>query len=110
MQFHAAPLTKLGGKKSLGSQKLPFDGQKTYDLIVIGGGSGGLATALEAKKLGLDVALFDATTPSIHGSQWGLGGTCLNVGCIPKKLFHFAALNHAEQKLSSDFGWQLPEG
>jgi thioredoxin reductase (NADPH) len=30
-------------------------------------------------------------TPSPQGTHWGLGGTCVNVGCIPKKLFHRAA-------------------
>lgn len=59
-----------------------------YDLVVIGGGSGGLACAKEAAKLGQRVACLDFVKPSLHGSQWGLGGTCVNVGCIPKKLMH----------------------
>ena len=62
-----------------------------YDLIVIGGGSGGMAAAKEAAAFGAKVALCDFVKPSPKGTTWGLGGTCVNVGCIPKKLFHMAA-------------------
>ena len=47
-----------------------------YDLIVIGGGPGGYSAALSAAKAGLKVCLFEKDN---------LGGTCLNVGCIPTK-------------------------
>lgn len=59
-----------------------------YDLIVIGGGSGGVACAKEAQTLGGRSCIFDFVIPSPQGSKWGLGGTCVNVGCIPKKLMH----------------------
>ena len=59
--------------------------QYQYDLFVIGGGSGGLALSREAVKFGKKVGLADFVVPSPQGSQWGLGGTCVNVGCIPKK-------------------------
>ncbi|CAN0530252.1 unnamed protein product, partial [Scytosiphon promiscuus] len=59
-----------------------------YDLGGIGGGSGGLAGAKEAARLGQRVACLDGVKPSAMGSQWGLGGTCVNVGCISKKLIH----------------------
>jgi len=49
-----------------------------YDLIVIGGGPGGYEAAIHAGKLGKKVALVE--------KQW-IGGTCLNVGCIPAKTF-----------------------
>jgi len=62
-----------------------------YDLAVIGGGSGGLATAFEAAKHGLKVIVIDYVEESPQKTKWGLGGTCVNVGCIPKKLFHRAA-------------------
>lgn len=62
-----------------------------YDLVVIGGGSGGMAAAKEAASLGAKVALCDFVKPSPKGTTWGLGGTCVNVGCIPKKLFHIGA-------------------
>lgn len=86
----------LGGGAGLGfgqsgSPALPFDTKAEYDLIVIGGGTGGLSCAQEAKALGLKVAVFDYVSPSPQGSTWGLGGTCVNVGCIPKKLMHIAA-------------------
>ena len=55
-----------------------------YDLFVIGGGSGGMAAAKEAAALGAKVALCDFVKPSPQGTTWGLGGTCVNVGCIPK--------------------------
>jgi pyruvate/2-oxoglutarate dehydrogenase complex dihydrolipoamide dehydrogenase (E3) component len=61
-------------------------------LIVIGGGSGGLACSKEAAKYGKKVAVFDFVQPTPVGTSWGLGGTCVNVGCIPKKLMHHAAL------------------
>lgn len=83
-----------GSFGSFAKPKLPFQDDKDhmYDLIVIGGGSGGLSCAQEARKLGLTVALFDYVSPSAStGKTWGIGGTCVNVGCIPKKLFHLAA-------------------
>lgn len=57
-----------------------------YDLIVIGGGSGGLAASKEAAALSKKVAVFDFVKPTPLGTTWGLGGTCVNVGCIPKKI------------------------
>lgn len=51
---------------------------KSYDYLVIGGGSGGLASARRAAKYGARVALIEA--------QPVLGGTCVNVGCVPKKV------------------------
>lgn len=62
-----------------------------YDLVVIGGGSGGLAASKEAAAAGAKVAVLDFVKPSPQGATWGLGGTCVNVGCIPKKLMHTAA-------------------
>lgn len=55
---------------------------KTYDLLVIGGGSGGIATAARAAKHGAKVALFEKSV---------MGGTCVNVGCVPKKIMWYAA-------------------
>lgn len=77
-----------------------------YDLVVIGGGSGGLSTAREAAKLGAKVACLDFVKPSPAGSKWGLGGTCVNVGCIPKKLMHNAALMGEHADASAFYGWQ----
>ncbi|XP_043470868.1 thioredoxin reductase 2, mitochondrial isoform X1 [Leptopilina heterotoma] len=80
-----------------------------YDLVVLGGGSGGLAAAKEAVELGAKVAVLDYVTPTPLGTKWGLGGTCVNVGCIPKKLMHQAALLGEAIHESVAFGWQLPD-
>ncbi|XP_019345249.1 thioredoxin reductase 1, cytoplasmic isoform X2 [Alligator mississippiensis] len=80
-----------------------------YDLIVIGGGSGGLAAAKEAVKYDKKVMVLDYVTPTPLGTSWGLGGTCVNVGCIPKKLMHQAALLGQALKDSHKFGWQFTE-
>ena len=59
----------------------------TFDLLVIGGGSGGLAVAEKAAQLGKKVAIIESSR---------LGGTCVNNGCVPKKVMWYAAsLAHA---------------
>ncbi|HEX5464521.1 MAG TPA: FAD-dependent oxidoreductase, partial [Burkholderiales bacterium] len=55
---------------------------KKFDLVVIGGGSGGIAMANRAASYGAKVALVEAAR---------LGGTCVNVGCVPKKIMWNAA-------------------
>ena len=58
-----------------------------YDLVVIGGGPGGYVCAIKAAQLGLKVACVE--------KRGSLGGTCLNVGCIPSKaLLHSSHLYH----------------
>jgi thioredoxin reductase (NADPH) len=78
-----------------------------YDLIVIGGGSGGLSASKEAALLGAKVVLLDYVKPSWQGSTWGLGGTCVNVGCIPKKLMHTAALLGESLHDAEAYGWDV---
>lgn len=56
--------------------------QTQFDLIAIGGGSGGIATARAAAQLGQRVAVIEAKR---------MGGTCVNVGCVPKKVMWYAA-------------------
>src|SRR6185503_17599293 len=56
--------------------------QKKFDLIVIGGGSGGIAMANRAASYGARVVLVE---------RGRLGGTCVNVGCVPKKIMWNAA-------------------
>jgi len=69
--------------------------QQHYDLIVIGGGSGGLAVAEKAAEYGRKVAIIEFNR---------LGGTCVNNGCVPKKVMWYAAeLAHAVDD-ASDFG------
>ncbi|VDO29564.1 unnamed protein product [Onchocerca flexuosa] len=81
-----------------------------YDLAVIGGGSGGLAAAKEAVRLGKKVVCLDFVKPSTRGTIWGLGGTCVNVGCIPKKLMHQAALLGEYIEDAKKFGWEISDG
>ncbi|XP_055354180.1 thioredoxin reductase 1, cytoplasmic-like isoform X2 [Paramacrobiotus metropolitanus] len=80
-----------------------------YDLVVIGGGSGGLAAAKEAAGLGAKVAVFDFVQPTPMGTAWGLGGTCVNVGCIPKKLMHQASLLGEGIEDAKKYGWEIGE-
>jgi thioredoxin reductase (NADPH) len=82
-----------------------------YDLVVIGGGSGGMSAAKEAAAAGAKVACMDFVKPSPRGTTWGLGGTCVNVGCIPKKLFHIGAgVRHSVQEDAHGFGIQIGGG
>lgn len=71
------------------------DTPTVYDIVVLGGGSGGYATALRATELGLSVALIEADK---------VGGTCLHYGCIPTKaLLHAAEVADAARE-SGRFG------
>ncbi|XP_030061586.1 thioredoxin reductase 3 isoform X2 [Microcaecilia unicolor] len=92
-------------------QKLLGEGIKAYDydLIIVGGGSGGLACSKEAASFGKKVMVLDYVVPTPLGASWGLGGTCVNVGCIPKKLMHQAALLGQALKDSTKFGWEYQE-
>ena len=78
-------------------------------LQVIGGGSGGLACSKQAAKLGKKVAVCDFVQPSPAGTTWGLGGTCVNVGCIPKKLMHQASILGEGLKDAQPYGWEVPD-
>jgi len=80
-----------------------------YDLVVIGGGSGGLAASKAAAGYGKKVCVLDYVKPSPLGSQWEIGGTCVNVGCIPKKLMHKAGLHGEDIEVASRFGWEVKD-
>ncbi len=69
-----------------------------YDLFVIGAGSGGVRAARMAAGLGVKVAVAE---------ELYLGGTCVNVGCIPKKLFFYGASFDDNFKQASSFGWEF---
>ncbi|TSE19499.1 Glutathione amide reductase [Tepidimonas alkaliphilus] len=73
-----------------------------FDLFVIGGGSGGVRAARMAAQRGARVALAEAQGRS------GLGGTCVNVGCIPKKLYHYAAHYAEAAEEARGYGWHGP--
>lgn len=72
-----------------------------YDLLVIGAGSGGLSTAKTAASYGARVAITDPGP---------LGGTCVNRGCIPKKMMVYAANFAQEQRLAKNYGWVNTQG
>ena len=69
-----------------------------YDLIVIGGGSGGLAHAQRAAEYGARVAVVE---------KGRLGGTCVNVGCVPKKVMWYAASHAHEFHHLADYGFDV---
>ncbi|XP_027431099.1 thioredoxin reductase 2, mitochondrial isoform X5 [Zalophus californianus] len=101
----AAAAAAAGGVR--GAARSAAAGRQDYDLLVIGGGSGGLACAKEAAQLGKKVAVVDYVEPSPQGTRWGLGGTCVNVGCIPKKLMHQAALLGGMIQDAPHYGWAI---
>jgi len=71
-----------------------------YDLVIIGGGPGGYNCAIRAGQLGLKTAIIE--------KRGKLGGTCLNVGCIPSKaLLHASDLYEAARKTFPSLGLNL---
>ncbi len=69
-----------------------------YDLFVIGGGSGGVRAARMAAGTGARVGIAE---------EYRYGGTCVIRGCVPKKLFSYAAHFHGEFEDAAGFGWTL---
>ena len=71
-----------------------------FDLVVIGGGSGGLACAKRSAQNGKKVAVIERAR---------LGGTCVNVGCVPKKIM-FLTSTMAEQMKhdATQYGFEQP--
>ena len=72
-----------------------------YDLIVIGGGSGGVAAARRLAARGKNVALIEKDR---------IGGTCVMRGCVPKKLFWYAATGADSIDIVRDYGWDVSSG
>jgi dihydrolipoamide dehydrogenase len=75
-------------------QRTPRDGQ-AFDVVMIGGGTGGYVAAIRAQQLGLDVAVVETDK---------IGGTCLHRGCIPTKAFLKSADVYEEVQHSAEFG------
>lgn len=75
---------------------------KNYDLVIIGGGPGGYVAAIRASQLGLSVACVEG--------RGTLGGTCLNVGCIPSKALLSSSEKYSDtQKHMSEHGITVGE-
>ncbi len=72
---------------------------QTYDLLVLGGGSGGVAAARRAGALGARVGLCE---------EGQIGGTCVHRGCIPKKLLVYAGQIRETLDMAGAFGWEVP--
>ncbi len=72
--------------------------KKQFDLIVIGGGSGGIAHARRAAEYGANVAVVE------YGP---LGGTCVNVGCVPKKVMWYTASQMHHFEHATDYGFDV---
>ncbi|MDP6933431.1 MAG: glutathione-disulfide reductase [Myxococcota bacterium] len=70
-----------------------------YDLVVIGAGSGGVRASRIAASLGARVAVCEVDR---------LGGTCVNLGCVPKKLFVHGSALGAHMQDAEGFGWTVP--
>ena len=73
--------------------------ETNYDLIVIGAGPAGYVAAIRAAQLGLKVACIDEMQ---HQGKPALGGTCLNVGCIPSKALLESSEAYAQAKSGLD--------
>jgi len=73
-------------------------GEHDYDLFVIGGGSGGVRAARMSAGFGAKVALAEESR---------LGGTCVNVGCVPKKLLVYASHYGEDIADAASFGWTV---
>lgn len=69
---------------------------KKFDLIAIGGGSGGIATAVKAAQLGAKCAVVEKGL---------IGGTCVNVGCVPKKIMWLASEMASHLSYASAYGF-----
>ena len=73
---------------------------KEYDLIVIGAGSGGVRAARISANYGAKVLVAEGLN---------YGGTCVNRGCVPKKLFTYAAQYNSDLNNARTYGWELPD-
>lgn len=73
---------------------------QVFDLITIGAGSGGVRASRFAAQRGAKVAIIESTY---------LGGTCVNAGCIPKKLLSYAAHFADDFHDAQGFGWRIGE-
>ena len=71
-----------------------------YDYFVIGAGSGGVRSARIASSHGAKVGVAEASA---------LGGTCVNLGCVPKKIMSYGADYCGHIKDARGYGWDIPD-
>ena len=77
-----------------------------YDFVVIGGGSGGVRASRIAAGYGAKVALVEPQLKHGAPNYSAIGGTCVNVGCVPKKLMVFAGRYPSTISEASGYGWE----
>ncbi|OCU00106.1 hypothetical protein XELAEV_18005891mg [Xenopus laevis] len=95
--YHTSPtMHKPASDSPSGNGHLP----RYYDYLVVGGGSGGLASARRAAELGARTAVVESSK---------LGGTCVNVGCVPKKIMWNAAMHSEYIHDHADYGFEIPD-
>ena len=102
-------LDKISSETLLHTSSPDIGSRSYFDIFIIGGGSGGIALAKEAAQLGAIVGIADYVKPTPKGTKWDLGGTCVNVGCIPKKLMHYASLCANSIYDQKDSDWNSSE-
>jgi thioredoxin/glutathione reductase (selenoprotein) len=115
LQYHADSDTNESQQEKIITPPYVQEHGYNVDLIIIGGGSGGIAAAKQAAQHGAKVVILDYVESSNTenernpklGAWSGVGGTCLHVGCIPKKLWHKAALIGDEVVTSESLGWDF---
>jgi len=71
-----------------------------YDMLVIGGGSGGLASSRRAASYGAKAAIIESGN---------IGGTCVNVGCVPKKIMWYTATHQEYLHDMKDYGFEIQQ-
>lgn len=99
-RFHKKPGLPYKGTmedKRPGKERARGMSSYDFDLLVIGGGSGGVATARRAAERGAKVAVCE-------DHQWG--GTCVHRGCVPKKLLVYSSGFGYQRKLMKSYGWE----
>ncbi len=96
LQLHRARHGRAGGPPALERRV-----SAAFDLVVVGAGSGGIAGAIRAARHGARVAVCD---------PGALGGTCVNVGCVPKKAMWLAAELAEAQHLAAEVGFAVTPG
>jgi glutathione reductase (NADPH) len=105
--FLRRSLATTGGSSG-STSSLAADGgdDDMYDLVVIGAGSGGVRASRISSGYGKKVAIIEGQLNHGPPNYSAVGGTCVNVGCVPKKLMVFASRYPSEIREAAGYGWQ----